>query len=619
MIGVTEPRGLLLLALLPLFLLAMGGLLRKKHLTLAAFPLLREFIDALPAVPRGFLLRKRLQRALLLAAVASLALAAGELVVGAVSDKPVKVALLLDDQGVGASGREAVWNTARQLVSRFRADDSILLLRSDGTFVTDGFLSPDAAAKAAGSPSLMLTHGNPEAGASALAIIERFHHPDLTAVISPAPGRWQAVIPREKTGTWRIIPVERQAAGANYALIGVELLPDLLRRGRFSLFCRVAAFAPATTDTVPLEVRVVIGELTLATRAVRLAPGESAGMLFTDLAAGEGLLAVRLSPDDTFPEDNTFLTPFRAAPRLLARLVTDANPALEAALHALPGFELETVRPGTAGSGVRPAVTVYDRAVPDADAGAALVIAPPRGLPGLAVRGEIPAPRLIEADATHPLLDGVSFAGLKIRRIPALVPTPALRVIARADGRPLVVAGTTTTGGRLAVLAVDPVESEWVYDPSFPILIANLVGWAGSEPGGDRSSFLVGETLPGAIASRTVALTDPAGRVVARPTAGWEQYRFGVPGRHRLRGRTPGDSGDIFVNLLDEDVSRAAGGSQAGDARPTTPAAGTNPLQPLLPRPVRVPTATALLLLAIGLLIAERVIAPPSAAGRLPS
>lgn len=614
MIGFAEPRGLLLLALLPLFVVAMGGLLRRRRREVAAFPLLRDFVDALPAVPRALLLRTRLQRAFLLLAVACLALSAGDVIVGAVDDKPVRAALLLDDAAGGPRGRAELWGAAAGLVRGFRADDRILLVRSDGSFVTDGFQPPDVAARAAELPAPPASRSDPEAGASSLAVVERFHRPDLTAIVTPAPELWTPVIPPGRTASWRLIPVERAPAAANNALLNVELLPDLLQRGRFSLFCRVASFAPPGATIPPLEVSVAIGDRTIATRSVAVAPGESRGMHFADLAAGEGLLSVRVAPDDPFPADNVFFSPFRTNPFLEARLVSDANPALEAALRALPGLSLQT---GPSGPGsAPPAVTVYDRSPPADGGGAAVLIAPPRGTPGLAVRGEVSTPRIIEADRAHPLLDGVSFAGLHIGRLPQLVPGPSLKVVARADGYPLVLAGTTAGGRRLAVIAFDPLEANWVYEPSFPILVANLVAWAAQEPGGSRSAFLVGEFLPEDVASRTVAMTDPDGRAIATPPAGWAHHRFEVPGRHRIRGRTPADSGDVVVNLLDEHLSRAAAtGGAAGVSAESLAAA----MRPTLPRPARHPTATAWLLLGVALLVAERLVAPPRAAGRLAS
>jgi hypothetical protein len=157
------------------------------------------------------------------------------------------------------------------------------------------------------------------------------------------------------------------------------------------------------------------------------------------------------------------------------------------------------------------------------------------------------------------------------------------------------------------LLAFDARENAWVYDPSYPILIANAVAWLAESPEGTRSSFLVGDPLPGALTDGLRALVDPAGRRQPVPADGWDSFRFPLPGRWRVEGSSPAGSGDVFVNLLNEGVSSSQGTSMASAVA-----------EPDLPRrPFRVPGRAPLLVAALLLLLLEQIVAPVRRAGRL--
>jgi hypothetical protein len=289
-------------------------------------------------------------------------------------------------------------------------------------------------------------------------------------------------------------------------------------------------------------------------------------------------------------------------------LVTEGNAPLEAALRAVPGVDLALSTPEEARGGAG-RIRVFDRVPPAGRGGSVLVIAPPQGLPGLPYRGDAVEPREIRAAAAGVLLRGVETAHLRPRRLPILVLPDGVEPVLTADGHPLVAAGRTREGGRLALIAFDPAESGWIRDPSFPILVANLVAWLAEDSPATRSAMLVGERLPGDLGGAVRRLTGPAGAAVPAPPAGWDEFRFPLPGRWQVEGA--GDaSGEIFVNLLDERVSAAMA------PRAPPPAAHPDPAPPR--RPFRLDARAALLAAAIALLVLERLVAPRLPAGRLP-
>jgi hypothetical protein len=288
-------------------------------------------------------------------------------------------------------------------------------------------------------------------------------------------------------------------------------------------------------------------------------------------------------------------------------LVTEENPPLEAALRALPGLDLQVARPSADSAAGRETVRVYDQVAPRETTGNILAIAPPEGLPGIGYRGDAANPRVVRADATSFLLRGVALENLRIARLPIYEMPSGMEVLATADGYPLLAAGRAAGGGRLVLLAFDPRESEWVFDPSYPILVANAVAWLAESPEGTRSSFLVGDPLPGALAAGLRTLIDPAGRRQPTPPDGWDSFRFPMPGRWRVEGDGPATSGEVFVNLLNESVSTAQG----------LPPAATAPAAEFPRRPFRAPGRDPLLVAALVLLVLERIVAPTQRAGRL--
>jgi hypothetical protein len=605
--------GLLLLLALPVFGWLLGSRLRARRRTVAVYPILEDLVDRLPLLPRSYLLRRRLQVAFLLAAVACAALAAGDPVLGNAEDPPRRLILVVDDlvprqaQRGGASPWEETRKTAARLARGLRADDRVLVVRAGGTLAGEGPLRPAAAGRVlAKLPASALPVDRP----AALELAAVLQRADTTAaeivVVTAAPAPWEALLAGRGPG-WRVAAVPAGGGGPNRALLDVEVRPDLFRAGRLTLFCRAGSFGPAgAEETLTLTVRR--DEAVLARRELRVRPGESRAAVFPDIDAGAGLLRVELAPDDAFPDDNLFLAPLPEKPAVAALLVTEENPALEAALRVLPGLSLTVRRPADRPAPADAAVVVWDAVTPPDLAGNVLLVAPPEGVPGISYRGDLSTPRLVRADATHPLLEGVSFTGLQQGRMPLYALPSWMESLATADGAPLLAIGRSPAGGRVALLSLAPGETAWAYDPSFPILVANLVAWLAESPLGVRSSFLVGDRLPPALGRTTRSIVGPDGVRHRPPGGAWDGFRFALPGRYRIAGTGGGPSGEVFVNLLDASVSATLGTEPA--ARAAAPAAAGV-------RPFRREAQGALAILAIVLLTLERAVAPRLRAGRV--
>jgi hypothetical protein len=608
------PAALLLLAAVPLAALLLGRGLRRRTRRIAAFPLLVGLVDALPLLPRTHLLRRRLQVLLFLAAISCAAAAAGGPVLGAAGDPPRRAAILIDDLSLwrDEAGELTAWKSllaeASRVARSFRGDDRILVVRTGAGLVGEGPLPPRRAAAFIRTLRPSLSAPDPGGAAGLLSALGDAHAAPLVRIVTPDPGRWTAAVAGRGVG-WRVVGVPMpRGPGVNHAILDVELRPDFFTPGRVALFCRVGSFGAEKGGSANLTLRVSRDGVPLAERSFAPAPGETRAEVFPDLDAGAGVLRVEISPHDRFPDDDVYLAPLRSRPALPVELVTEGNAPLEAALRAVPGVDLALSRP-PGGRDAAGKIRVFDRIPPAEEGRALLVIAPPQGMPGIAYRGDAVEPREIRAAGAGALLRGVATEHLRPRRLPILVLPDGVEAVLTADGHPLVAAGKTPGGSRLALVAFDPAESGWTRDPSYPILIANLLAWLAEDAASTRSSLLVGENLPADLAPTVRRLIDPMGTAAAEPPGGWKDFRFPMPGAWRVEGAGTGAAGELFVNLLDELVSAAM-------APPPEPNAGAHPEE--APRPFRADGRQALLAAAIALLVLERLVAARRPSGRLP-
>jgi Mg-chelatase subunit ChlD len=118
---------------------------------------------------------------------------------------------------------------------------------------------------------------------------------------------------------------------------------------------------------------------------------------------------------------------------------------------------------------------------------AALLIDPPAPPGSARAAGPLRDPVLSGLDETSPLLDGVDLTSLSV---PVTATTrisgpPWLAPVAWTPSGPLLAAGMAGGGGvagsgvrRLAVLALDPVQTNLPELPAFPILMQNILRWA---------------------------------------------------------------------------------------------------------------------------------------------
>jgi Ca-activated chloride channel homolog len=233
---------------------------------------------------------------------------------------------------------------------------------------------------------------------------------------------------------------------------------------RYAAYARIVNNGAAAAT---LEVAALADAGPLPARQITIPPGGQADEIWT-LPVGTAQFAVRLTPPDALPADDSATLILPTTGRRAAR-ITAAQPDLyQRALAAIPGVAVIT---GTAAADIN----VIEGAPPDPlPPGGALLINPPAAwLPGADTATDV---RAAAIQATHPALDGLDLGALLVSKARRVTPPAWLEPIVDSDAGPLLLAGSRD-GRRVAVLTFDPRQSNLPKLTAFPVLMANLVAW----------------------------------------------------------------------------------------------------------------------------------------------
>lgn len=512
------PAGLVMLALVPLIVLWHLLRLRRRRVVVASVEPWRRLMG----VSRR---RRRLPPLMLLAlhatAAGALGLAAGDPRLPTTERWSGDVAIVLD-VGVGMAAADR-WQVARAAVG------DAIGTPGKVTLVTAGL-----------RPRVRLVRGHAAAARQALAtLLPGEAGADLTeatrvaARLGGAAARLVVVTdepsPQDAGVAW--IDVSEGMPLDNVAVTAADV-----REGR--LFARIANYSGGPR-TVSLGVEV--DGRRVDQRDVALGPGESADAVWP-LPGDAALAVVALEGADALPLDDTAIV--AVGRRVRRGQMVGASPAVERALAALDGWQIQ--RTGRATYGVDGAVelSVFVGPIPDPlPPGGVLVVAPGTGAVSqdTGAQGEtsasatdpsVPAPlagsrRELEAVGAHPLTAGLDLAGAHIVPLASDVP-PWADPILSSEGTTAAFAGSIGES-RVVVLAFDPDDpgSNLAHRPAFPLLVARAVDWvAGAPPPG---AVAVGQAVP--LPRGEYQVTNPDGSVTT--TTGHAQP-FG-PGLHVAR------------------------------------------------------------------------------------
>jgi hypothetical protein len=271
---------------------------------------------------------------------------------------------------------------------------------------------------------------------------------------------------------------------------------DLRRGGSLDLSAQLFA---AVENRGPTATRATVeawlGSEMIAVRNEELPSGEVVPLVFDLPADAHGVVEVRLvSPGDQLRADDRAWAVVEAAGRAAIGLV-GGDALTDRVLSSDPRVRLERLAPGeaTADRIAGLDALVFGSPVPDGLDGVDYLVLGPRLGGPVRFGADVAQPKVLDWSRGHPLNRAVRWSGVTIGRVASVVDRGGLTPIVDSDGGPLLLAGERA-GGRVAVLAFDPFESDLPLRVAWPVLLLDAVGWLAEGPSADARAIATGET-----------------------------------------------------------------------------------------------------------------------------
>lgn len=310
------------------------------------------------------------------------------------------------------------------------------------------------------------------------------------------------------------VPFTYVPVGASSENTGIVQV-DLRRGGALDLSAQLfAAVENRSPGPARATVEAWLGTQLIGVRTEVLPPGDTVPLVFDLPADAEGVVEVRLTaPGDVLAADNRAWAVVEAAGRASIGLV-GGDALTRRLLEADPRVRLALLTP-TEATPDRIAgfdALVFGGPVPEGlDGRDYLVLGPRYGGP-VTFGPDRAEPRVLDWSRGHPLNRAVRWSGLAIARSASVAHAGGLTAIVDSDAGPLVLAGERS-GGRVAVLAFDPFESDLPLRVAWPVFLLDAVGWLAEGPAADARAIPTGAPWIRRVAADVdeVLVTGPTG------------------------------------------------------------------------------------------------------------
>jgi hypothetical protein len=271
-----------------------------------------------------------------------------------------------------------------------------------------------------------------------------------------------------------------------------------------------ASIANFSSNNVQTELELLLENQLLATRPLTIPAGETSPQVFLANQSRDGVFTLRLTAKDDLAADNVASIVSLLPKPIKVLLVSHGNRLLEKALHSVPLVEL-TSSPDLQNPGTGFDFVVLDGLTPNVWPKGnvfAIHVVNTNWTPAVT---RLEGPPIVDWRSSHPLLRYAGLDNVQIAEsFSAKTPSWAVALVDSPQA-PLILAGDL---GRQRILWVgfDFLESNWPLRVSFPIFIANAVGWL--NPANARG----GQLLVKAGEAFRLALTSPETEaIVTRP------------------------------------------------------------------------------------------------------
>jgi Aerotolerance regulator N-terminal len=481
---------------------------------------------------------------LLMALLAGLAIAAalGRPEIEAISGKARRIAVVVDDSPTmgarttsGATRFERAIDHARGILSEGSAGSRYLVTDTAGRLVGMEFSDRRAALERLDGLRVSLQETTAFPSADPLL----FSDPS-TEVYFVTDG----VMVREVPPGVKVVSVFEPVENVGITAFDLRAVPA--EPNRFEAFLELVNHSQQP-KRVALQIDGAGGKA--LEHSIDLTPGQVLASTFDlDRFSSGPLRALIYSPDDGYELDNVAYG-YLGTPLLVrVRLVTSGNTYLETLLPLDPRVVLEVVPPERASTGESPDLFVFDRSAPEKPPSVpALFIRPP-------ARAWLPQPggselsklSLAGTERPHPLMDHVSLDDVVVEKAMAVTRGES-HVVAGSDDEPLILVGDAPV--RFAELTFALADSNFVFQSSFPVFLANAVGWlAGTEVVASSLSTVAVPVTGGVV-------TDIQGGkdVPARASGDRTSFAPSAPGLYAVKGKDR--EMVVSANLLSPRVS----------------------------------------------------------------
>ena len=269
--------------------------------------------------------------------------------------------------------------------------------------------------------------------------------------------------------------------GRNVGVTLFDIKKPFDEQSRYSAFARVQNFGPEPVETV---LKLTNNDILVEARELRLLPGEPTSVGFEELRLNQGVVAAALElKDDLAADDQAWcvLTPPR---RIDVLLVAEENYFLEKALILEREVSLKKVSPQSYTSPEGHDVVIFDGWTPPAlPNGNYLFFGAVPPVHGIAEKGEVQAPIVLDWNRSHPLSRYITFAGMNVSNATKLSLSKGAKPLVESKSTPLI-AVLSTGQKRIVVVGFDLYKSDWPLRVSFPLFVSNAVHWLADRPSG---------------------------------------------------------------------------------------------------------------------------------------
>jgi hypothetical protein len=357
------------------------------------------------------------------------------------------------------------------------------------------------------------------------------------------------------------IPVHYLRVGTDANNVALVALASRIISGKQVALAQVANYSHSQRS-VPVEL-YANGRL-VNVQTINLAAGASGSLQWGPLPATTQFLHAKLDAQDPMTVDHDAWAIVGGLMHGKVLLVTNGNSFLEAALRLQANIDLFETTPAKYVNAGGYDLTVFDGFVPPSmPSGGLLFVNPPTGSYMFGKLGPVIGVSSISAgDDKANLLQDVDLSSIHVLHAShQLTAAPWAQAVITTPETPLLIAGETNNR-RVAAFGFDLHASDLPLQPSFPILIYNLVNWflppavAGDGQVAPGTPVTI-QAWPGASA---VSITAPGQKAVAvaPPFPATAFAQTDTTGIYFVAQRVQGQERDgaFAVNLFDPSQSR---------------------------------------------------------------